>query len=74
MKWSDALAQTRQCLQSLDDYVDNTGLVADAHEQIDKHGGPLKEPLREAVDLVDRMLNALVDDPDTVADSAADHA
>lgn len=71
MKWSDALDQAKAKLLAVDEYVDGSGIVADALEQIEKHGGPVKEPLREAVELLDRMLNALVDDPDTVPNEPA---
>lgn len=72
MQWSTALNAVRDKVRALDTYVDESGVVADTKQAIGKHApAALRSELTSAVDLLDRMLNALANDPDDIPDVPA---
>lgn len=67
MKWTDAITAVQDRLSTLNNYVDRHEVVDDL-TSLNQEYTPqaLREQVQEAIDVADRMLNAVTDDRDEV--------
>jgi hypothetical protein len=68
MKWSDAITAVQDKLRAFDDYVDRHNTVGDLTELNQEYTPEqIRGQVQEAIDVANRMLNALSGDEDADA-------